>query len=271
VEKEKFVDIRKLIKSKNPKLMKWLPGFVLRYLERKLHQDEINHFLELNKDKFDIEFCHAIMHYFNIEVIIDGAEKIPTDERIVIVMNHPLGGMDAIAFVSGVAHVRNDFKFIVNDLLMNLTNLKGLFLGVNKFGRNDNRTRNSIDALFESDETVCIFPAGKVSRRQKGKIMDLEWKKTFVTLSRKYDRKILPIYIDGELSKFFYRLSELRQKVGVKTNIEMMYLADEMFKQKNKKIQFSVRDAIDLKTFYPEENDREVSDRIRNLLYDIKN
>ena len=96
MEKEKFVDIRKLIKSKNPKLMKWLPGFVLRYLERKLHQDEINHFLELNKDKFDIEFCHAIMHYFNIEVIIDGAEKIPTDERIVIVMNHPLGGMDAI-------------------------------------------------------------------------------------------------------------------------------------------------------------------------------
>ncbi len=271
MKEQKFIDIRKLIKSKNPRLLKWLPGFVIRYLERVLHQNEINEFLEMNKDKFDIEFCHAIMHYFNIEVIIEGVEKIPVDERIVIVMNHPLGGMDAMAFVSAVAEKRQDFKFIVNDLLMNLTNLRGLFLGVNKFGKNDGTTRNQIDALFESEDTVCIFPAGKVSRRQNGKILDLEWKKTFVTLSRKYNRKIVPIYIDGELSNFFYRLSELRQKIGVKSNIEMMYLADEMFKQKNKTIRFSVRDCIDLSSFHPEKTDKEVSDAIRQNLYSLKN
>lgn len=270
MEQDKFINIRKLIKSKNPKLLKWLPGFVVRYLERILHQDEINQFLIDHKDRYDIDFCHAVMEYFKITVIVDGAEKIPSNERIVIVMNHPLGGMDAIAFVSGVAHRRKDFKFIVNDLLMNLTNLSGLFLGVNKFGRNDGKTRTKIDSLFESEDTVCIFPAGKVSRRQQGKIMDLEWKKTFVTLGRKYNRTVIPIFIEGELSNFFYRLSEIRQKVGIKSNIEMMYLADELFKQKNKTIRFTVRDAIDLKVFHPSESDLEVSERIRRILYEIR-
>jgi putative hemolysin len=250
--------------------LKWLPRFVVRYFERILHQDEINQFIIDHKDYYDIEFCHAIMRYFNINVVIEGAEKIPANERIVIVMNHPLGGMDAMAFISGVAHIRKDYKFIVNDLLLNLKNLQGLFLGVNKFGKNDGSTRNKIDNLFESDDTVCIFPAGKVSRRIQGKIVDLEWKKTFVTLSRKYNRKIVPIYIDGELSNFFYRLFELRQKVGIKTNVEMMYLADEMFKQKNKTIRFTVRDCIDMENFHPGENDKEVSDRIRNILYEIQ-
>ncbi len=271
MKEDKFIDIRKLIKSKNPRLLKWLPGFVVRYLERILHQDEINEFLIQNKDKFDIEFCHAIMDDFNIKVIVDGIDKIPTDERIVLVMNHPLGGLDAIALVSSLAEHRQDYKFIVNDLLLNLKNMGGLFLGVNKFGKNDGQTRNKIELLFESDETVCIFPAGKVSRRKDGRVMDLEWKKTFVTLGRKYDRKIVPIYIDGGLSNFFYRLSELRQKVGVKSNIEMLYLANEMYKQKNKTIRFSVRDCIDLKTFHPEKTDKEVTDEIRHTLYAIPN
>jgi putative hemolysin len=143
-------------------------------------------------------------------------------------------------------------------------------LGVNKFGRNDGKTRSKIDSLFESDNTVCIFPAGKVSRRQQGKIMDLEWKKTFVTLGRKYNRTVIPIFIEGELSNFFYRLSEIRQKIGIKSNIEMMYLADELFKQKNKTIRFTVRDAIDLKVFHPSESDLEVSKRIRRILYEIR-
>lgn len=270
MEKDKFIDIRKLIKSKNPRLLKWLPGFVIKYFEKILHQDEINQFLIDHKDFYDIEFCHALMKYFNIKVIIDGIEKIPSNERIVIVMNHPLGGMDAMAFISGVAKIRQDYKFIVNDLLLNLKNLQGLFLGVNKFGKNDGTIRNKIDNLFESDETVCIFPAGKVSRRMKGNIADLEWKKTFVTLSRKYNRKIVPVYIDGELSGFFYRLFEFRQRLGIKTNIEMMYLADEMFKQRNKTIRFFVRDCIDLDNYFSNESDRDVSERIRNILYDIK-
>ncbi|MBM3451588.1 MAG: glycerol acyltransferase [Bacteroidetes bacterium] len=270
MEKDKLIDIRYLIKSKNPKLLKWLPGFVVRYFERILHQNEINKFISDHKDDYDIDFCKSVMAYFNINIEIDGAEKIPSNERIVVVMNHPLGGMDAMAFITGFAHIRQDYKFIVNDLLLHVKNLRGLFLGVNKFGKNDGSTRNKIDNLFESNDSVCIFPAGKVSRRIKGQIKDLEWKKTFVTLSRKYKRKIVPIYIDGELSNFFYRLYELRQRIGVKTNLEMMYLADEMFKQKNKTIRFTVRDNIDLESFYSDESDREVSVRIRNILYDFK-
>jgi hypothetical protein len=167
VKEEKFVDIRKLIKSKNPRLLKWLPGFAVRYLERILHQDETNEILALNKDKYDVDFCHAIMEYFNIEVIIDGIEKIPVNDRIVIVMNHPLGGMDAIAFVSGVAQRRQDFKFIVNDLLLNLTNMRGLFLGVNKFGKNDEINEIKSTPFSNLMIRYVFFPLEKLVAEKK--------------------------------------------------------------------------------------------------------
>ena len=119
---EKFIDIKRLIKSKNPRLAKWLPGIVISYLKRILHQDEINDFLIKNKDAYDTDFCVEVIKFFNIEIEVKGIENIPKEGKVIIAMNHPLGGMDAIAFISALKNHRTDFKFIVNDLLMHLTN-----------------------------------------------------------------------------------------------------------------------------------------------------
>lgn len=244
MEEKKFIDIRRLIGSKNPRLLKWLPRFIIKYLERILHQDEINEFLAKNQGKKNQEFCDAVVELLSMKVVIEGVENIPKTGGVALAMNHPLGGMDALALVSLLKNHRTDIKFIVNDLLLQIEPLKELFVGVNKHGKNHDGVYQKIDDLFGSNQLIGIFPAGLVSRKSNGKIRDLEWKKTFVALSKKNERPIIPVYIDGKLSNFFYRLANFRKFLGIKVNIEMLYLANELFKQKNATVTFTVGKAI---------------------------
>lgn len=270
MSKEKFIDVEKLIESKNPKLLKWLPGFVLRYLKRILHQREINEFLARTKDKKNIDFCEEVVEFMNIQVEVEGLEHIPKDGKITIAMNHPLGGMDAMILIYALRKQRTDVKFIVNDLLMNLTNLSDLFVGINKHGKNQGSTRGKVKALFESDSAVCIFPAGMVSRKEDGIIQDFEWKKTFVTYAKSCDRTIIPVFIEGRLSNFFYRLYSFRKFIGIKANIEMLYLSNEMFKQKNKTLKFIVGKPVTNEVLYSNESDRKIAQEIRKGVYQLK-
>ncbi len=272
MEEEKFIDIEKLIKSKNPKVLKWMPRFVLRYLKRILHQDEINAFLLANKDKKNAEWCQASVDHLNITYSVENIKNIPKEGKIVLVMNHPLGGMDAMILVSALQHHRTDLKFIVNDILLNIDGMKEMFVGVNKQrnGKNKSETRQSIKQLFESDNAVCIFPAGLVSRKIKGEVRDLEWKKTFVTLSRENERTIIPIYIDGKLSNFFYRLHKLRTFLGIKANIEMLYLSNELFKQRNKHFKFIVGTPIKSDYLDQDLNDVAMAQKIKQEVYNLR-
>ena len=267
---EKFIDIEKLIASKNPKALKRTPKFIIRYLKKILHQKEINDFLVLHKDKKNAEFCSEVVKYFNIKIELKNLENIPKSGKVVFAMNHPLGGMDALILIDALKETRTDLKFIVNDLLMNLENLSDLFVGVNKHGKNKGSVRQQIEELFESDQAVCIFPAGLVSRRKKGVVEDLIWKKTFVTYARSHGHPIVPIYIDGSLSNFFYRLSNLRSFIGVKTNIEMLYLSNELFKQRDKTLKFIVGKPVSDDLIRSEASDQDVAQEVKKLVYELR-
>ncbi|MBU2018695.1 MAG: 1-acyl-sn-glycerol-3-phosphate acyltransferase [Bacteroidetes bacterium] len=267
---DKIIDVQKLIESKNPRLLKFLPGFVVKYLERILHQKDINTFLNQNKDKHDEDFCDAVMEYLQIKVIIENPENIPKEGKLVFAMNHPLGGMDAIALVSGLRSHKTGLKFIVNDLLLFLKNMNGLFLGVNKHGKNSLSKREQIEQLFASDYVVSIFPAGLVSRKQKGNIKDLDWKKTFITYSKKNNRTIVPIFIDGHLSPFFYRLSNFRKFLGIKANIEMLYLSNELFKLKGQTIRMIIGQPIPSTQFTEDKTDRKWSEFVKEKVYELE-
>ena len=206
----------------------------------------------------------------NIKVTVSGQENIPKEGGIIFASNHPLGGMDAMALVTVIEPYRKDVKFIVNDILMNLDNLADLFVGVNKHGKNKTSVRKQINDAFASDHAICIFPAGLVSRKVNGKITDLQWKKTFVTYARSMKRKVVPIYIDGKLSRFFYRLHRLRTTLGIKANIEMLYLSNEMFKQKNKTMHFHVGDPLEGESFKNEMNEMQAAQEYKKEVYAIK-
>lgn len=270
MEKKKIIDLRRLIASKNEKLLRWMPGFVLRYLERVIHQDEINTLLEKAGELKDAEFSDAAMEEFNITISSSGLENIPKTGPLIIVLNHPLGGMDALALISLLKNHRSDLRFIVNDILMNIENLSGLFIGINKHGINKKNVREDIEKAFKSEHAICIFPAGLVSRKINGIVQDLEWKRTFVTYARSLDRTVIPIKIDGQLSPFFYRLSRVRRFFRIKANIEMLYLADELFKQRNKTLTYTVGQAIKMNQFDISLTDKEVASEIRKIVHELR-
>lgn len=268
---EKFIDIEKLIASKNPKALKRMPKFLIRYLKRILNQDEVNEFISKNRDKKNGDWCQAAVDHMNITFDVKNLDNIPKEGKIVIALNHPLGGMDAMILVSALKGHREDLQFIVNDLLMSLENMKGMFVGVNKHGKNKGSIREQISALFQSEKAVCIFPAGLVSRKEKGEVKDLVWKKTFVSYSKEFDRTIIPVYIDGSLSNFFYRLARLRKFLGIKANIEMLYLSNELFKQRNKHFNFIVGKPIDREFLMSNDNDKELAQQIKEQVYELRN
>ena len=229
---KKFVDVERIVASKNEKLLKRLPKFVISYLKRILHQEEINKIIEENKDLQNEAFCLEIVDRFNLKLQPVGTENIPLSGGAIFVVNHPLGGMDAMSLVSVMSEFRTDIKFIVNDILLTLENLKGLFVGVDKHGANVKSSLKEVDALFASDNAVFVFPAGMVSRKVGNEIVDLEWKKTFITQSKKYNKPVVPVYLDGRLSPFFYRVSKLRTWLGIKVNLEMFFFGKRVVQTK---------------------------------------
>lgn len=266
---KKLIDIEQLIGAKNPTLLKWLPRFVLRYLKRIIHQDEVNSFIESQKGVDAEGFCKAVIPYIGVDVSIEGLGNVPKSGGCIFVSNHPLGGMDAMALVEEIYSVRPDMRFIVNDLLLNLPNLKGMFQGVNKHGKNASESLKGINELFASDKAIFLFPAGLVSRRKKGQVKDLVWKKTFITRSKKYSTPVVPIKIEGQLGDFFYRLSNFREALGVKANIEMLYLVNELYKQKEKSIHIKIGKPISSDTFSSEKKDQEWADWVKQTTYQL--
>ncbi|MFK8037992.1 MAG: 1-acyl-sn-glycerol-3-phosphate acyltransferase [Crocinitomicaceae bacterium] len=264
---EKFIDIDKIIAEKNPKLKRWMPGFLLRYLKKILHQKEINAIIESSEDMDGYEFCNYVLKEFNISIETKGLEHIPQSGGAIFAANHPLGGMDALAIIKEVIPLRPDLKFVVNDILLHLKPLKNLFIGVNKIGSNSKNNIADLNAEFEKPQCVFVFPAGLVSRKKKGIVKDLVWKKTFISRAKKFDKDVIPLFLDGELSNFFYRLSNIREKIGVKANIEMLYLVNELFKQKNRTLKLYFGKPIPHSTFNKSKTDIEWANFVKQEAY----
>ena len=265
---KKFIDIEKVISSKNPKLLKKIPGFVLRYLKRIIHVDEVNDFLYRHRNDYGFDFVEAAISEFEVDVEIVGLENIPKSGKQFIVSNHPLGGLDGMAFMWAVRKVREDIKFPVNDLLMNLPQMGPLFIPINKHGKNTDNLK-ILEENFAKEQLLLYFPAGLVSRKQKGKIKDLQWKHTFVNKARIHQRDVIPAFIEARNSHFFYNLAWLRKKLGIKANIEMLYLVNEVYKFKGKKIKIYFGKSIPYQTFDKSKKPLEWAEEIKNLVYNI--
>jgi putative hemolysin len=269
---QKFIDIENVFKSKNPALAKLIPKPVYTYLKRLLHEDSINQTLNNNKNKVGLEFVDATISEFGLNVSISGIENLPETGRYITASNHPLGGPDGLALMSTIGKKWPDVKFPVNDILLFLPNLNPLFIPINKHGNNAVNIQ-IIDETFASDCMIIYFPAGLVSRKHKGIIKDLPWKKTFISKAKKYKRDIIPVFINGRNSTFFYNLANLRKKLHIKANLEMIFLVDEMYKQVDKIIEIRIGKSIPFQTFDKRHTDNEwallVQEHVYKLFHDI--
>ncbi len=244
-----MIDVGKVLFAKNPSLAKAVPGFLISYLKRIVHQVELNEFLGIFGHLKDADLIDAGLNHFGIKYKVFGLENLPEKGRFIFVSNHPLGGLDGLVFIHELAKHYSDIKFPVNDILTHIENMSGIFLPVNKHGSQGRDAAKRIEAAYASDSQILYFPAGLCSRKRRGVIKDLTWQKSFITKAIQHKRDIVPAFFSGRNSNFFYNLANVRKFVGIKANIEMLYLADEMFRQKDKEIFLVFGNVIPWTTF----------------------
>jgi putative hemolysin len=264
------IDVKKVLGSKNPNLAKAIPGFVINYLKKIVHQDELNDFLKKWGHLRDAQLIEAGLKHFEIKFKVSGTENIPENGRYIFVSNHPLGGLDGLVFIYEISKYFRDIKFPVNDILTNIENLSGIFLPVNKHGGQGKDAARRIEEAYASDSQILYFPAGLCSRKRNGTIQDLVWHKSFISKAIQHKRDIIPAYFSGRNSDFFYNIANLRKFLGIKANIEMLYLADEMFKQKDKEILLVIGKPITYKTFDKTKSAMEWADWVKSETYKLK-
>ena len=267
----KPIYIEQLFRSKNPGVAKMIPGFIYSYLKKVIHQDDINDFITRYGDRKGLDFSDAILEYLHVSYQVIGEANLPSpDGRYIFVSNHPLGGPDGIILISFLGTCYPELKFPVNDLLLNLKNLNNIFLPVNKHGAQAKDAVSALEDAYASDCQMIMFPAGLVSRKQQGIIQDLEWQKSFVSKAIQHRRDIVPIFIDGRNSNFFYNLANFRKKIGLKANIEMLYLPDETFKQRNRTFTLYIGQPIEWESLDKSKKPIEWAQEIKRKVYLLK-
>lgn len=267
------IDLQKVLDDKLGARARFVPSFLVRYLQNVIHQDELNALLRSNYPKRGAEFCEGVLADLDVDVSIVNPDRLPDigHRRIIIVSNHPLGGLDGMALIREFSRLYgNDLRFIVNDLLMAVRPLGDVFLPINKHGRQDRKAIADINAVMASDAPVMIFPAGLVSRRGKGgEIRDLEWNKMFVNKAVEYKRDVLPIFFSGENSPSFYKFARWRKRLGIKFNIEMVCLPGEVFKSRGKTFKIFVGALIPWQTLRTGRDALVQAGEIKDIVYSL--
>lgn len=266
------INVGEVLRQRLPRYYRFIPRGMVRWLERTVCQDGLNRLLRDNFPKRDADFCRGVLDDLDVTVNYHNIENLPPRglTRVLFVSNHPLGGLDGMALID---FVRSYYgvapKFIVNDLLAAVEPLSDTFLPVNKHGAQSRQAIRALDDAFASDAPLLMFPAGLVSRRgKKGVVADLEWQKMFVTKARQSGRDIIPLHFYGENSSFFYKFAKFRRRLGLKFNIEMIYLPREVFRASGKTFDVVIGKPIS-HTSLDNMPPMQKAQQIRQLVYDL--
>lgn len=270
---EKTIDIDKILASKMGKKVKFVPKFLVRWLKHIIHEDEVNRFLWESRDKSGTEWLTECVRYLDMDLRIEGLENLPdkNDGKLyTFVSNHPLGGQDGVALGSIIGkHYDGNFRYLVNDLLLNLPGLAPVSIGINKTGKQSRDFPRMVEAGFQSNNHMLMFPAGLNSRKINGIIHDLPWKKTFITKSVEYKRDVVPIYFSGRNSERFYRIANWQKKLGLKINIAMLFLVDEMYRNVHKSFTVKIGKPIPWQTFDKSKTPVEWAKFVEDKVYEL--
>ncbi len=270
---EKTIDIDSILREKMGAKAKFVPAPFVRWLRHIIHQDEVNRYLWESRHLSGTEWLEECVRYLDMTLIVDGMENLPDkdDGRLyTFVSNHPLGGEDGVALGAIIGrHYDGRFRYLVNDLLMNLPGLAPVCIPINKTGKQSRNFPAMVESGFRSDNHMLMFPAGICSRRKKGEVRDVEWKKTFVVKSVEYKRDVVPIRFGGENSYFFYRLANFSDRYVKKVNIAMLFLVDEMYKNAHKTFRVAIGKPIPWQTFDKSRTPAQWAQYVKDKVYEL--
>lgn len=269
---KKTIDLDKILSSKLGNKSKWVPRPLVSWLRRIIHQDEVNRFLWESRDLTGTEWLEECVRYLDATLDVVGEENLPAKDDgklYTFVSNHPLGGEDGVALGAIIGrHYDGNFRYLVNDLLMNLPGLAPLCIPINKTGKQSRDFPKMVEAGFSSQNHMLLFPAGLCSRRKNGKIEDIEWKKTFITKSVETKRDVVPIHFGGQNSNFFYRMANFSDRF-LPFNLAMLFLVDEMYKNTHKTFRVSIGKPIPWQTFDKSKTPMEWAQIVKEQVYKL--
>ncbi len=271
---EQTIDIDNILRSKMGDKAKFVPSALVAWLKRIIHQDEVNRFLWESRHLTGTEWLEECVRYLDMTLQIVGEENLPDKNNgrcYTFVSNHPLGGEDGVALGSIIGrHYDSRFRYLVNDLLMNLPGLAPLCIPINKTGSQGRGFPAMVEQGFKSDNHMLMFPAGICSRRGKdGAIRDIPWKKTFIAKSVEYQRDVVPIHFGGSNSNFFYRLANFSDRHIKKINVAMLFLVDEMYKNTHKTFRIAIGKPIPWQTFDKSRTDAQWAQYVQDIVYSL--
>ena len=264
------IDIEEVIAAKSPKLKKYTPSFLINLVKKVIHQDEINEILSSYGHLSGVDFASAALHHLGITYTIHGLDNINKDERYIIASNHPMGGLDGMIIIEVFGRLFKSVKFVVNDLLYFIVPLKPVFLPINKYGKQSQDAAKLLNDSYYSNDQILYFPAGLCSRLIHKEVTDIEWRKSYITQAIKYNRAILPLFFDGENSKFFYRFARLRSALHIKPSLETALLPHEMFKKRGSHFNIYVGNPLSCEEIKNSKSVTEWNKIIRNQVYRLK-
>ena len=269
---QKTIDVDQVLKSKMGSKAKFIPRFLVNWLRRIIHEDQINAFLWEHRNQEGTVWLEECVKYLGMHLTIEGLDNLPPKDdgkRYVFVSNHPLGGQDGVCLGSIIGrHYDGRFRYLVNDLLLFLPGLKPVCIGINKTGKQARSFPRVVEEGFSSDNHILMFPAGLNSRFINGHIHDLPWKKTFINKSVQYHRDVVPIYFSGHNSRRFYRIAKWQQRLHLKVNIAMLFLVDEMYRNVGKNFRIVIGKPIPWQTFDHSKSPKEWAIFVENKVYE---
>ena len=266
-----MIDIQKEIEKKFPKIREkenFLKKSLFKIAKKIVHEDSINQFLSQNSHLKGIEFVDAVLDYFDFDYTVSSSDlqNIPTSGKVVIIANHPLGGLDALCLLRLISQVRQDVKIVANDFLAGFEALNSLLIPIDNYKLR--QSKNDIKKIYEAlnnEEAVIIFPAGEVSRASTKGIKDPSWNKGFLNFAQNTNAPILPIFLDAKNSKTFYTISLLNKTFST------LLLSHEMFKKKSKRINIKIGQIIPNENIVPKGIDKKfLVNLYRKHLYSLK-
>lgn len=244
------LNLREIIETKSPnffnKRADFINNIIMAFLNKFLQINQINEVLFENSKKQGVQFIDAVFEYLNFqfEISLKDLKKIPSEGRLIITANHPLGGLDGLALIKTISEVRNDVKVVANDVLTQITNIADLILPLDVYSINTQKNQiKNIENAILNEEAVIFFPSGEVSRLHLNGIHDSHWQNGAVKFSSNFESPILPVYIDARNSILFYIASLINSKIG------MFMLPHELFSKKNSFIKLKVGELIPSNTF----------------------
>ncbi len=270
---EKTINIDSILKGKMGSKAKWVPRPLVSWLKRIAHQNQVNAFLWESRDKVGTEWLEECVRYLQMTLNVVGIENLPDKDNgrlYTIVSNHPLGGADGVALGSIIGrHFDSNFRYLVNDLLMNLPGLAPLCIPINKTGKQSRNFPAMVKAGFESRYHMLMYPAGICSRRQKdGTIRDVTWSKTFIQKSIESHRDVIPIHFSGQNSDFFYKLASFSDRF-LPFNLAMLFLVDEMYKNVGKTFEVKIGTPISWETFDKSRTPAQWAQYVKDKVYNL--